>query len=165
MQYTLTQEVIVGSKGTTYSTSSKQKLNTISSTEAEIVAIDDSMAQVLWTRHFLAAQGEHVQTTSIYQDNESTILLAENGKTSSSKRTQHLDIRYFFLTDRTKKGKVKITYCPTQDMLGYFFTNPLQGTQFVRMRSRILNLPSSSSTVVHRSVLEQQKNGWQQINR
>ena len=82
-------------KGMAYSTSSKQKLNTKNSTEEELVAIDDSMAQVLWTRHFLAAQGEHVPTMTIYQDNKSTILLAENRKTSSSKRTQHLDIRYF----------------------------------------------------------------------
>ena len=57
MQYTLTREVIVGSKVTTYSTSSKQKLNIISSTEAEIVAIDDSMAHLLWTRHFLCSTG------------------------------------------------------------------------------------------------------------
>ena len=35
-------------KGTTYSTSSKQKLNMKSSTEAELVAIDNSMRQVLW---------------------------------------------------------------------------------------------------------------------
>jgi len=39
-------------KGMAYSTSSKQKLNTESSTEAELVAIDDSMGQILWTRHF-----------------------------------------------------------------------------------------------------------------
>jgi len=125
--------------------------------EAELVAIDDSMAQVLWTRHFLAAQGEHIPTTTIYQDNKSTILLAENGKASSGKRTKHLDVRYFFVTDKIKKGKVKIAYCPTQDMLGDFFTKPLQGTQFAQMRSKILNLPSSSSTAVHRSVLEDAK--------
>jgi len=35
----------------------KQKLNTKSSTEAELVAIDNLMAQVLWTLHFLAVQG------------------------------------------------------------------------------------------------------------
>jgi len=38
-------------------------------------------------------------------------------------------------------------------MLGDFFTKPLQGTQFVWMRSKILNLPSSSSPAVHRSLL------------
>ena len=39
-------------KGATYTASTKQKINTKSSMEAELVAIDDSMAPVLWTRHF-----------------------------------------------------------------------------------------------------------------
>jgi len=54
-------------------------------------------------------------------------------------------------------------------MLGDFFTKPLQGTQFVRMRSKIPNLPSSSSTAVHRSVLRNAKkndeNGGESITR
>jgi len=44
-------------KGAMYTASCKQKLNTKSSTEAELVAADDTMGQVLWTRYFLAAQG------------------------------------------------------------------------------------------------------------
>ena len=79
-------------KGATCTASTKQKINTKSSTEAELVAIDDSMAQVPWRRHFLASQGLHVPTTTIYQYNKSTILLAENGKTSSSQRTKHSDV-------------------------------------------------------------------------
>jgi len=39
-------------KGTTYSTSCKQKLNTKSSMEVELVAIDDVMGQILWTHHY-----------------------------------------------------------------------------------------------------------------
>jgi len=49
------------------------------------VAIDDAMGQILWTRHFLAAQAKYVPTTTVYQDNKSKILLAEYGKTSSAK--------------------------------------------------------------------------------
>jgi len=45
-------------KGVAYSESSKQKLNTKSSTEAELVAIDDGMGHVLWMNHFLAEQGQ-----------------------------------------------------------------------------------------------------------
>ena len=141
-------------KGTTYSASTKQKLNTKSSTEAELVAIDDVMAQILWTRHFLVAQGEYVPTTTIYQDNKSKILLAENGMQSSSRRTRHLNVRYFFVTDKIKKGEVKVALCPTHDMLADFFTKPLQGALFACMCNKILNLPCSTSSAVHRSVLD-----------
>jgi len=89
--------------------SSKQKLNTKSSTEVELVAIDDAMGQILWTRHFLAAQGFPVHTTKIYQDNKSTILLSENGRLSSIKQTWHLNVRYIFMTDKIQKGEVKVS--------------------------------------------------------
>ena len=52
---------------------------------------------------FLAAQGHFIPTTTIYQDNKSTILLAENATTSSSKRTKHLNIWYFFIMYKIKK--------------------------------------------------------------
>ena len=72
-------------KGCTYTASNKQKLNTKSSTEAKLVAIDDAMGQILWTRNFLAAQGIPVPTMTIYQDNKSTMLLSDNRRLSSSK--------------------------------------------------------------------------------
>ena len=84
--------VMMLKKGVTYATSCKQKINMKSSTEAELVAINDAMGQVLWTRYFLAAQGMAVPTMTIYQDNKSTILLAENGTTSSGRHTKHLYI-------------------------------------------------------------------------
>jgi len=52
---------------------------------------------------------------------------------------------------------VKVAFCPTQDMVADFFTKPLQGSLFVRMRERILNLPASKIANVHRSVLEERK--------
>ena len=73
-------------KGAAYLTSCKQKLNTKSSTEAELVAIADAMGQIMWTHNFLIGQGMSITTaTNIYQDNKSTILLAENRKGSSSR--------------------------------------------------------------------------------
>jgi hypothetical protein len=36
---------------------------------------------------------------------QSTILLAENGTTSSSRRTKHLDVQYFFIMYKIKKAK------------------------------------------------------------
>jgi len=121
-------------KGAAYLTSCKQKLNTNSSTEAELVAIDDAMGQILWTQNFLNGQGiSTTTTTNIYQDNKSTMLLTENGK------GWYIDVRYFFVTDKIKKGDVRVSFCPSHNMLGNFFTKPLQGAQFICMRSKILN--------------------------
>ena len=85
--------------------STKQKLNTRSSTESELVGVDDMMPSILWTRYFLTAQGYKVSDNVIFQDNRSTMLLERNGKASSSKRTKHINVRYFFITDRIPKGK------------------------------------------------------------
>ena len=60
---------------------------------------------------------------------------------------------YFLVTDKIKKGEVKVAFCPKHDMLGDFFTKPLEGNWFVHMRDKILNLHSNTSTAVHRSVV------------
>jgi len=65
--------------------------------------------------------------------------LEKNGKGSSSKRTRHLDIRYFFISDRVQAGEASVKFCPTADMIGDFFTKSLQGSQFVRFRNLVLN--------------------------
>ena len=54
-------------KGAVYSSSSKQKLNTRSSTEAELVGLNDGMTQILWTGNFLNAQGYDVGEGIVFQ--------------------------------------------------------------------------------------------------
>ena len=126
-------------KGMIYNTSSKQKLNTRSSTETELVAADDVMPMLLWTNLFLHAQGFNLDRTILYQDNQSAILLENNGAKSSSKRTRHLNIRFYFITDRIANGDLTIKYCPTDEMPADYFTKPLQGNLFVKFRNLIMN--------------------------
>jgi hypothetical protein len=40
-------------KGSLFSSSISQKLNTKSSTEAELLGVDDGMPLVIWTRNFM----------------------------------------------------------------------------------------------------------------
>ena len=130
-------------KGSIYSASLRQKLNTKSSTEAELVGVSDLMPMILWTRYFLEAQGYTVNGSEVYQDNQSAMLLEKNGTASSGKGTRHINIRYFFVADRVKTGEVAIKYCHTDEMTGDFFTKPLQGSKFRKFRDRILNLSDS----------------------
>ena len=122
------------------STSIKKRLNTRSSTETELVAADDLMHHLCWTNYFLECQGYNVNSTIMYQENQSAIILENNGRASSSKRTKHLNIRYFFITDRIKKGDLHIEYCPTDNMVADFFTKPLQGKKCIQFRKVIMNL-------------------------
>ena len=133
-------------KGSIYSSSTRQKLNTTSSTEAELVGVSDAMPMIMWTRYFLEAQGYKVSMSTIYQDNQSAMLLEKNGRRSSGRRTRHINIRYFFVTDRVASGEVTIEYCPTDTMLGDFFTKPLSGAKFRWFRRKILNLPEEILT-------------------
>jgi hypothetical protein len=90
--------------------SSKQKINTKSSTEAELVGVDDAMNFVVWIQLFMGEQLKLVSNDSalskfmhesvILQDNTSTVQLEKNGKQSSTKRTRHINIRYFYVTSR-----------------------------------------------------------------
>jgi len=115
-------------------------LNTNSSTIAELVAVDDVLPMLLWTPLFLEQQGYNVNNNIIYQDNKSAILLEENGKRSSGKRTRALNIRYFFITNNIEKKHVAIKYCPTDDMVGNYMSKGLQGVKYNKFRNKIMGM-------------------------
>ena len=102
--------------GAMQSLTRKQKLNSRSSTEAELIGVDDGITQVLWTKMFMEAQGYPIEKNIIYQDNQSSILLETNGRSSAGKRSCAINIRYFFITDQVECGNVTMEYMPTDEM-------------------------------------------------
>ena len=93
-------------KGATISHSGKHKLNTKSSTESELIGADDMLVKVLWSLYFIHAQGYTVDHNIMYQYNMGTMRLEINGTLSSSKRTNHIKARYFFIKDKLDSGEV-----------------------------------------------------------
>ena len=69
-----------GDKGSAINISAKQKLNTESSAMAKLVGVDYALPLASWVPLFLKEQGHKVKENVIKQDNESAILLANNGK-------------------------------------------------------------------------------------
>ena len=128
-------------KGAALSSSNKQKLNTKSSTESELVGAHDGLGLVLWCRHFIEAQGYTVDQNILYQDNKSTMLMERNGRASSTKRTKHIHARYFFIKDKIDSGEIEVLYCPTKEMRADVNTKPLQGSPFRTMRGHLMNVP------------------------
>jgi hypothetical protein len=131
--------VVIGiGLGTVYASSARQKINTKSSTEAELVGLSHKSNQVIWTINFLEAQGFDVKPAKIYQDNQSILALIKSGK-SNSERTRHIAIRFFFVADRVACNEIKLEYLPTEHMLADILTKPLQGSKFLRARKLLLN--------------------------
>jgi hypothetical protein len=111
-------------RGFPISVSTKQKLNTRSSTESELVSVDDMMPIILWTRYFLLSQGYGVVENLLLQDNRSSILPERNGRALSGKRTRHINIRFFFISDRVNMKEVSLRWCPTKEEVADFWTKP-----------------------------------------
>jgi hypothetical protein len=63
----------------------------------------------------------------VHQDNMSNISLTEKGR-STSVRTRHINLRYFFIQDRIAQA----------DMTADILTNPLQGKLFQKLRRDLL---------------------------
>jgi hypothetical protein len=95
---------------------------------------------VLWTKHFMEAQGYKVAENILYQDNKSTILLEENGHKSAGKRSRVINIQYFFLTDQIQQGNVVVKYMPMDDMVGDYMLKPLQGEKFCKFCQMIMGM-------------------------
>ena len=127
-------------EGCIASGSTKQKINTRSSTESELVGVDDYVSPVLWYSLFITAQGFDIKPF-VHRDNTSSLKLEVNGKASSGKRTRHFNIKYFYITDLIKRGLIQAVYCPTKLMMADYMSKPLTGTLFKYMRAWILNLP------------------------
>jgi hypothetical protein len=124
--------------GPVYVSSSRIPAVTKSSTESELVTAANLTSQLLWSRDFLIALGFDIGAARLYQDNQSTIRLINNGQ-SNSLRTKHISVKYFWLKDRIENGEITIEYCPTENMIADIMTKPLQGAAFIRMRDLLMN--------------------------
>ena len=138
-------------KGVITSVSTKQKVNSRSSTEAELIGMDDVVDKIVWAHEFIGAQGFKSKTI-VNRDNTSSMKLEMNGKASSGKRTRHFNIRYFYVTDLIKRDIMSIKYCPTEDMMADYMTKPLVGFKLHYFRAWIMNLPQYPE-LASRSVL------------
>jgi len=85
--------------GSLLAKSTKQKLVTKSSTEAELVAASDFASEAIFSADFLVAQGKVISPAIIHQDNMSTIAMIKNG-IGKSDRIRHMNIRYFWTKSR-----------------------------------------------------------------
>jgi hypothetical protein len=129
---------LLGKGGVLSARSSKQKIVTKSSTEAELVGLSDSAAQAIHLKNFVEKQGYSVGPVIIYQDNLSCMALMKRGG-PGSERSRHINIRHFWVAERVANGEVTTEHLSTNLMRANVLTKPVQGAQFEKERADLTN--------------------------
>jgi hypothetical protein len=119
--------------------STRQDLNTKSSTESELVGATDECGWLISGHNWLGEQGYSLPPPVLYQDNTSVVDILKRGP-GAQMRTRHLSIRFYFLGDLMRRGEIIITYCKTEDMLADGLTKPLVGEAFRRIREALVKV-------------------------
>jgi hypothetical protein len=120
--------------------SKKQKLNSRSSCESELIELDIGLNHLLWFSILLEFLGYPQYPVSMYQDNKSTIHICENGDMAPNK-LKHMASRTNFIYSKIKSDVIKLVYCPTLNMLADLLTKPLKGGHFKTLSNIVMNTP------------------------
>jgi hypothetical protein len=125
-----------GKAATIYTKSAKQKVVSKSSTEAELIALSDSLSMILWTRNFLEDLKIKFSDVVVHEDNTSTIALITKGLATSDSM-KHVKVRTFLMKQHIDSGEIKVVHCNSDAMWADLLTKPLQGAIFWKHLSSI----------------------------
>ena len=143
-RHSTTGNLFLMSGGPVSWTSKKQPIVTLSTTEAEYVALSTATQEAVWIRKLLSDFGVSPrQATTVMEDNQGAICLARNPVTHS--RSKHIDVRYHYIREALNEGIIDLQYCPTHDMIADTLTKPLPKRRFVMLRTN-MGLTKSTNT-------------------
>ncbi|CAJ2663476.1 unnamed protein product [Trifolium pratense] len=123
---------MIGSKAVSWS-SKKQPIVTLSTTEAEFIAAANCACQAIWLSRLIAhISSDMNECITIFCDNSSSIKLSRNPVMHG--RSKHIDVRFHFLRDLTKDGKIQLQHCSSFEQIGDIMTKALSLDNFCRIR-------------------------------
>lgn len=124
--------------GSIFSSSKKQKCVSLSSTEAEYIALCEGAKSIVWFRMFLEELGfKQSNPTVVYEDNKSTIAMLQDRKLSKS-RTKHIVIRYHYIREKVLSKEIEVRYLHTDSMIADMCTKSLNKSKFLPFRDGLL---------------------------
>lgn len=113
----------------------KQQTVSLSSTEAEYMALSMATTEACWLKQLLIDFSVHVNHVLIYEDNQSTIKVAKNPVLH--KRMKHIDIKHHFIPEKIVDGTIILNYIETSEQIADLLTKPMPRHTFVKLREFI----------------------------
>ena len=104
--------------------SKKQSTITLSTTEAEYVAISEASREAIWPRHLYGELGfAQKQATLLLGDNDGSIAMAKNPQ--FHRRTKHIELRWHWVRNLVQDGLLDLKNCRNPDQTADVLTKAL----------------------------------------
>ena len=129
--------------------SNKDKSVARASAESEIHSMSNATSRGAYELEFGKSQQylKENDQCHLYEDNQAVIHMANNGRSYSDK-TRHIKILHRFVKQYLDNGEFTLSHCPTQEMIADILTKPLQGSQFIKLRNRLLGYEEAFPNLV-----------------
>ena len=115
--------------------SKQQKTTTLSSTEAEFVALSEAVKEIIFVVQILNSMGISVRTPiTVHVDNMGAVFLANN--TNSSARTRHIDTRLHFVSELQEDKLIEVVFVKTDENWSDPMTKNVNGEIHDRCRGK-----------------------------
>ena len=117
--------------------SKKQSIVATSTAEAEYVSTSECVKKILWIRNILQELFNYNKPIKLYTDNIASKTNIENDEINP--KLKHIAIKYFFDKDNIQKGKIKLLYVDTKNMLADVFTKVINGSKMLNFANKIFH--------------------------
>lgn len=127
--------IIFGFGGTISWACRKQISVSLSSTEAEYIALSEATQELIWQQRLAQDFSINIQyPVKILADNQSAIKMIDNHKFSNS--TKHIETRYHYIKDIKEQGLINVKYVPAEDNIADMLTKALGGIKIKELRTK-----------------------------
>src|ERR1700678_2002459 len=118
----------------------RQEIISLSTTESEYIAATYAAKEALWLRQLiLQIFGVSLNATILFSDNQSAIALTKEHQYHA--HTKHIDVRYHFIRWIVEDGKLRLIYCPTEEVIADILTKALVSTKVKHFASELGLVP------------------------
>lgn len=117
--------------------SRRQPVVALSSTEAEFIAAAESVKEVIFLKNLIEEVSSEQLNIELRVDNTSAMSLIKTGKFNM--RSKHINVRYFFLSEKYNEKLFEMSYCPSSDQIADVMTKPLTVAKFTKFRDEMVS--------------------------
>ena len=117
-----------------------QKCVTLSTSEAEYVALGDAVKELLFLRQVwrFMIPGKGTPCFPVFEDNQGALQLSKNPVSNSN--SKHIDVRHHFLRELVRQGDIIVNHVPSEYQHADILTKVLAFDLFAIHRRFLMNL-------------------------